>query len=64
MMCMQLQEWDQIMQAVKGVLWIENIFTGSDELLRDDVMQIVNVQRSETVPVDTVMHSWDEFREN
>jgi hypothetical protein len=43
-MGMQLQEWDKMMQAVKGVLWVEKVFAGSDELIRDEVMQIVNEQ--------------------
>ncbi|CAN9130044.1 unnamed protein product [Alternaria alternata] len=39
---MQLHEWDDIMLIVKSVLWVEKVFTGTDELIRDEVMQIVN----------------------
>jgi hypothetical protein len=38
---MQLQEWDDVMQAVKSVLWVEKVFAGSDDLVRDEVMAIV-----------------------
>jgi hypothetical protein len=39
---MQLHEWDDIMLIVKSVLWVEKVFAGTDELIRDEVMQIVN----------------------
>jgi hypothetical protein len=39
---MQLQGWDDIMQVIKGVLWVEKVYTGTDELIRDEVLQIVN----------------------
>lgn len=39
---LQLQEWDEIMQVIKSLLWVEKVYAGSDELIRDEVMQIVN----------------------
>ncbi|KAL1799052.1 hypothetical protein ACET3X_003089 [Alternaria dauci] len=42
---MQLNEWEDIMSIVKSVLWVENVFAGTDELIRDEVMQIVNHNR-------------------
>lgn len=53
MMGMQLQQWDEIMQAVQSVLWVEKVFAGSDELIRDEVMQIVNGQLIVVGPVRT-----------
>jgi hypothetical protein len=50
---MQLQEWDKMMHVVKGVLWVEKVFAGSDELIRDEVMQIVNGQLVWAVLMDT-----------
>lgn len=51
---LQLQEWDDIMQIVKSVLWVDKVFTGTDELIRDEVMQIVNHNPMTTLlPVDT-----------
>lgn len=37
-----LQEWSDLMHTVKGVLWVDSVYTGSDELIRDEVMQIVS----------------------
>jgi hypothetical protein len=50
---MQLQEWDEMMQVVKGVLWVEMVFADSDELIRDEVMQIVNGLPLWAVLIDT-----------
>lgn len=38
---MQLQEWDEVMQVIKSVLWVEKVFAGSDDLVRDEIMAIV-----------------------
>ncbi|KAF2125502.1 hypothetical protein P153DRAFT_348731 [Dothidotthia symphoricarpi CBS 119687] len=37
---MQIREWDELMQVVRSVLWVEVVFSGSEELVRDEVMQI------------------------
>ena len=50
---LQLQEWDDIMQIVKSVLWVDKIFAGTDELIRDEVMQIVNHNPMSYLPTDT-----------
>jgi hypothetical protein len=52
---MQLQEWDDIMLIIRSVLWVEKVFAGTDELIRDEVMQIVNhnpmnIFQAETTP--------------
>ncbi|KAF1847854.1 uncharacterized protein K460DRAFT_384132 [Cucurbitaria berberidis CBS 394.84] len=39
---MQLQGWDGTMQVVKSVLWVEKVYAGTDELIRDEVMHIVH----------------------
>ncbi|KAJ5060819.1 hypothetical protein J3E74DRAFT_450616 [Bipolaris maydis] len=51
---MQLQEWDGLMNIVKGVLWVEKIFAGTDDLIREEVMQIVNHHRSNNARSDSV----------
>ncbi|KAH9882667.1 hypothetical protein J1614_000903 [Plenodomus biglobosus] len=38
---LQLREWEWLMELVKSVVWVEQVFVGSDELIRDEVMQIV-----------------------
>jgi hypothetical protein len=43
---MQLQDWDGLMKLVKDVLWVDKLFAGTDDLIRDEVMQIVNHHRS------------------
>jgi hypothetical protein len=53
MAAMQLQEWDEIMQIVKGVLWVEKVFAGSDELIQDEMMQIINEQLVGALSTDT-----------
>jgi hypothetical protein len=50
---MQLHEWDDILQIIKSVLWVENVFAGTDDLIRDEVMQIVNHNPMSTSLADT-----------
>jgi hypothetical protein len=35
---LQLDDWDDFMHAVKSVLWVEKVFAGTDDLIRDEVM--------------------------
>jgi hypothetical protein len=56
---MQLYEWDKIMEVVKGILWVEKVFAGSDELVREGVMQIINKERMSAVLVVTAANSWE-----
>ena len=42
---MQIQDWSELLDVVKGVLWVDKVSAGSDDLIRDEVMQIVS-QRS------------------
>jgi hypothetical protein len=37
---LQLNHWDDLMQIVKSVLWVESVFTGTDDLIKDEVMAI------------------------
>jgi hypothetical protein len=39
---MHLHKWDEVLSTLKNILWVEKVHTLSDELLRDEVMQIVN----------------------
>lgn len=43
---MQLRSWIEVMEVVKGVLWVDNVFAGSDRLIREEVMQMVGHNRS------------------
>lgn len=49
---MQLQEWDGLMQIIKDVLWVDKLFADTDDLIRDEVMQIVNHRTANLPPVD------------
>ncbi|KAL1793790.1 hypothetical protein ACET3X_008772 [Alternaria dauci] len=51
---MHLQEWDDMMQIIEGVLWVENVFAGSDELICNEVMQIVNHKPLANTSVEAV----------
>jgi hypothetical protein len=46
---MQLRSWGELMEVVKSVVWVDNIFAGSDDLIGDEVMQIV--RQKHAVPV-------------
>lgn len=46
---LRLQEWEKMMQIIKGVLWVENIFNCSEELIRDEVMHVVKHHPIEAV---------------
>jgi hypothetical protein len=52
---LQLSHWDDLMQILKSVLWVEKVFAGSDDLIREEVMAIVmqnamRVTLEETLP--------------
>lgn len=46
---MHLRSWSELMEVVTGVLWVDKVFAGSDELIRDEVMQVAG--RKFAVPV-------------
>lgn len=50
MTAMQLQEWGELLNIIKAVLWVDSVFAGSDDRIRDEVMQIV-AQRT-AVPLE------------
>lgn len=58
---MQLSDWDSIMGAVKGVLWVERVFAGTDELIRDEVMAIALQNSMRPVLVETPPVFLEEF---
>jgi hypothetical protein len=42
LMCgFRLSTWEDLKQIVKTLLWVEKVFTGADDLIRDEVMVIV-----------------------
>jgi hypothetical protein len=63
MRSMQLQEWTEVMQVVKGVLWVEKVSAGSDKLIQDEVMQIINEQSIDAVLRGTAATFQEEFSE-
>ncbi|KAI8933326.1 hypothetical protein NX059_009950 [Plenodomus lindquistii] len=38
---MQLRDWGGLMEIVKGVLWVEKVFAGTEELIKEEVMEII-----------------------
>ncbi|KAH6638809.1 hypothetical protein C7974DRAFT_387349 [Boeremia exigua] len=46
---MQLENWSELLDVVKGVLWVDGVFAGSDDLIRDEVMSIVSQKSSAQV---------------
>jgi hypothetical protein len=39
---LQLRAWDDLMAIVKSVLWVDRVYAGSDDLIRDEVVQCVD----------------------
>jgi hypothetical protein len=58
---MQLNNWDGIMQIVKSILWNERVFTGTDDLIRDEVMAIVMQNAMRPTLVETPPVFLEEF---
>ncbi|RMZ68228.1 tachykinin family [Pyrenophora seminiperda CCB06] len=60
---MRLSEWDDIMDIVKSVLWVDKLFAGTDDLIRDEVMQIVNHNPMSLLSfvADTPPVPWEDF---
>lgn len=42
MIGLQIREWDELMEIVKSVLWVERVFDRSHESIREEVMQILH----------------------
>jgi myo-inositol catabolism protein IolC len=38
---MQIQGWEEFLLIVKSVLWVDSVVAGSDDLIREEVMQIL-----------------------
>jgi hypothetical protein len=51
---LQLKGWEELMQAVKGVLWVDRVRAGTEELIRDEVMAIVVRNAMHPVVVDAM----------
>ena len=39
---MQLRSWSELLEVVKGVLWVDRVSAGSNELVQDETMQIIS----------------------
>lgn len=44
-----IDDWAELMDIVKGVLWAEQIFANSDELIREEVLRILHMQSRNAV---------------
>lgn len=40
---MRIREWDELLQVVKSVLWVDLIFANSDDGIRDEVLNILRL---------------------
>ncbi|KAF2826610.1 hypothetical protein CC86DRAFT_349539 [Ophiobolus disseminans] len=58
---MQLNDWGDIMNIVKSVLWVERVFVGTDDLIKDEVMAIIAQNAMRPVLVDTPPVFLEEF---
>jgi len=38
---MQIHRWEELLAIVKSVLWVDSLAAGSDDLIREEVMQIL-----------------------
>ncbi|KAF2685216.1 hypothetical protein K458DRAFT_388110 [Lentithecium fluviatile CBS 122367] len=52
---LQIQEWDEFMQIVKSVLWVERVFASSYEGVRAEVLSILQVTTRNVTPVTKVV---------
>jgi hypothetical protein len=51
----QMQEWDELRELVKGVLWVDLVFAGSDDAIREDVLSIMQMPTSAGTPLTEVV---------
>ena len=56
---LHLNEWDDFMQLVTSVLWVENVYTGTDELIRDEVMATKSQLALRPVRVEDPLVLWN-----
>ncbi|KAF2024131.1 hypothetical protein EK21DRAFT_79413 [Setomelanomma holmii] len=61
---MKLNAWDEVIQTIKGVLWVERVFAGSDDLIRDEVMTTVVQIATRPALVDTPPAFLEELSDN
>ncbi|KAL6704519.1 hypothetical protein ACN47E_008148 [Coniothyrium glycines] len=59
---MQLLEWQDIMKLIKSVLWVDKVYGGTDDLIRDEVLQIVIQNPMRAVVVATPPTFLDDFQ--
>lgn len=48
---MQMQEWEELVQVVKSVLWVDNIIASSDDTIRDEVLNILRLPTRNVTPL-------------
>lgn len=44
---MRIHMWEELLDAVKGVLWVDLVAAGSDDLIREEVMKILEHRPSD-----------------
>jgi hypothetical protein len=45
----KIREWDELVQVVKGVLWVDRVFASSDKHIRGEVLSILRAPGSRNV---------------
>lgn len=48
---MQFEEWEQLLEVVKSVLWVDLVFGAGDDSIRTDVLRILQVPTTDDNPV-------------
>lgn len=48
---LQIQEWEELMEIVKNVLWVERVFASSAESIQQEVLRILQMPTGDVTPV-------------
>ncbi|KAH7413949.1 hypothetical protein DE146DRAFT_638973 [Phaeosphaeria sp. MPI-PUGE-AT-0046c] len=61
---LNIHDWGEFMQIVKGVLWVDHICTGTDDLIRDEVMATREQLTLRPVVAEESLSFWDNIEYN
>lgn len=56
---LNIEDWDDFMQIVKSVLWVDNVCIGKDDLIRDEVMATRDQLTLRPVVAEESLSFWD-----
>ncbi|KAJ8113822.1 hypothetical protein OPT61_g4146 [Boeremia exigua] len=56
-----LQDWSELVDIVRGVLWVDRVSAGNDESIRNEVMQIMSGNFAVPDPEKRIPMSGDDF---